>query len=64
MGRTRIDQYDDILYMPDIMEYLKIGRNTALRLFKDPDFPALNINIRINSVLKTELIKYLETHAK
>lgn len=54
-----IDDYGDILYLHDVMKYLQIGRDTARILFKDPAFPALNIDNRRFRVLKVDFIKFL-----
>ena len=64
MERTNIEEYDDILYLPDVMEYLKISRDIALKLFNDPEFPSLNVSSRRKRVLKSEFINYLATHAR
>lgn len=59
MERKSIDQYGDILYLPDVMEYLQIGRDTALAIFNAPDFPALRFDSKRKRVLKSEFVKYL-----
>ena len=64
MSGKCIDDDGDILYLRDVMMYLQIGKNTALELFKTPEFPALNIDNRKKRVLKSDLIQYLERIAK
>ena len=34
MERTKISEYSDVLLVRDIMEYLRIGRDAAFRLFR------------------------------
>ena len=46
MDRKCIDDYGDVLYLRDVMEYLQIGRDTARDLFNDPSFPELKIDKR------------------
>ena len=64
MSGKCINDYGDILYLRDVMMYLQIGKNTALELFNDPEFPALNIDNRKKRVLKSDFIQYLERIAK
>lgn len=59
MERKCINDYGDILYLRDVMEYLQIGRDTARDIFNDPKFPALNIDKRRKRVLKNDFIRYL-----
>lgn len=54
-----IDDYGDILYLRDVMEYLQIGRDTARDLFNDESFPALKIDNKRKRVLKTDFVRYL-----
>ena len=64
MNGKSIDDYGDILYLHDVMMYLDIGRDTALELFNNPEFPALQIDNRKKRVLKSDFIQYLEKIAK
>ena len=59
MDRKCIDDYGDVLYLRDVMEYLQIGRDTARDFFNDPSFPELKIDKRRKRVLKTEFVRYL-----
>ena len=64
MSRNNIADYSDVMLVPDIMEYLRIGRNAALQLFREPDFEALEIGTRKKMITKKNLLKYLDSHAK
>ena len=58
-----IDNYSDVLLVKDIMAYLRIGRDTALALFRDPDFKSLNMHQNKKMITKENFLKYLENHA-
>ena len=64
MDRKCIDDYGDILYLRDVMEYLQIGRDTARDLFNSSSFPALKIDNKRKRVLKTESVRYLAEAAQ
>ena len=59
MDRKCIDDYGDVLYLRDVMEYLQIGRDTARDLFNDPSFPELKIDNSRKRVMKSEFVRYL-----
>ena len=58
-NRRCIDDYGDILYLQDVMEYLQIGRDTALDIFNSPGFPELIIDNKRKRVLKADFVRYL-----
>lgn len=64
MNGKNIDDYGDVLYLRDVMIYLQVGRDTALELFNNPEFPALRIDNRKKRVLKSDFVLYLERIAK
>ncbi|MBQ6344004.1 MAG: hypothetical protein IJI41_12825 [Anaerolineaceae bacterium] len=64
MKRTNISEYSDVLVVQDLMDYLRIGKNAALQLFREPDFESLEIGTRKKMITKTNLLKYLNEHAK
>ena len=64
MERTKISEYSDVLLVRDIMEYLRIGRDAALRLFREPDFESLDLGTQKKMISKKNFLKYLDTHAK
>ena len=63
MERTNISEFSDVLLVKDIMEYLRIGRDAALKLFREPDFESLDIGTQKKMITKQKFLKYLETHA-
>ncbi len=63
MERTNISEFSDVLLVKDIMEYLRIGRDAALKLFREPDFESLDIGTQKKMITKQNFLKYLETHA-
>ena len=63
MERTSISEFSDVLLVKDIMEYLRIGRDAALKLFREPDFESLDIGTQKEMITKQNFLKYLEKHA-
>ncbi len=63
MERTSISEFSDVLLVKDIMEYLRIGRDAALKLFREPDFESLDIGTQKKMITKQNFLKYLESHA-
>ena len=63
MERTSISEFSDVLLVKDIMEYLRIGRDSALKLFREPDFESLDIGTQKKMITKQNFLKYLEKHA-
>ncbi len=63
MERTSISEFSDVLLVKDIMEYLRIGRDAALKLFREPDFESLDIGTQKKMITKQNFLKYLEKHA-
>ena len=61
--RTSMSEFSDVLLVKDIMEYLRIGRDSALKLFREPDFESLDIGTQKKMITKQNFLKYLETHA-
>ena len=63
MERTKISEFSDVMLVKDIMEYLRIGRDAALQLFREPDFESLDIGTQKKMITKQNFLKYLESHA-
>ncbi|WP_422444302.1 helix-turn-helix domain-containing protein [Thermoanaerobacterium sp. DL9XJH110] len=52
--------YPDVMTIPQMAEFLQIGRCKAYRLAKTPGFPAVNLGKRGIRISKQALLKWME----